>query len=1760
MKRILSWLLVLTLVLTSTINVSTAFAADGNQITSSNSNILLKYDFNQTSGNIARDSSGNGFDGTLNGNASWAGGKNFGGLVLDGTNNTYVTIPNDVLKNLQSDITISLNINLNAAGHYWAYALGSGGSTSKLIGIELNGTSIKGYYINGSQNTVSTNTTGLVGKWTNITFVVSTTNGSEKLYVNGVLTGTKTGVTAPISALYDSSKSFGGYIGESYWTSDPNVNGYIDDFRVYNCALSDEQIQEIANMTVTGGVTDVNVATSPGVAPTMPKYVYVPCADGTTQELEVTWNPIDPSKYSETGSFDVNGTTTYGNLQAVAHVYVMPVPTLNVSSKTENSITLNWTEEPGVVVYNVYRSTTSGSGYTQIYSGNNTSYTDTGLEMNTTYYYYLNYTTSEVTSCNSPELAVKTKVTLVGPPTNFTQSKYLYPYRVELSWDTVQYADSYNIYRSDSEDGEYKLIANTQDTSYKDRSVTQGSTYYYKVSCVNDAGEGPLSSALKAQTATDSVPPTVLTLDGTTDSTASLSWQPVTGATNYTLYRTTISGKAYSRVYSGTDTSYTDTNLITGSTYYYVVTYTNSLGTSVYSNEVKAITAAAKVPAPSMVQVTGSYANAISIRWNNVVGATSYNVYRASSADGTYTKIANVTDINYKDDGLQPSTTYYYRISSVNAAGEGNLSKLLTATTASMDDQIYNNEAVKYDVDGNPLPSGGEGFLQVGDTYYMYSGVSNESGYSNSIGCYSSKDLIHWKFESVVFSSNTVDANGNHPYELTRPDGFKDERPKVVYDDKLKKYIMVFHYENGVDYSLGEITVSMSDTPTGPFTYVATYHPDGMESRDMTLFKDVDGQVYLISAANKPGEGANAKLSLFKFAPDYKSATLLYNIYGGPNGNGYYAGREAPAMVKKDGIYYLLTSSCAGWYPSQAMYSTAKADTLADTVALVLSSDEYQKHASAVAVWKGDTNIDYDGGWDGGGVAFYVGNKDAFSSQSTYILPVTGTHGTSYILMSDRLKCPASMGGTVWFPLQLDDGKLSFDYSPTISINVKTGEVKNIYPGALISEGKPATASIVGTSSDGITHVATYANDGDYQTSWWSPNSDYPAWWQVDLGQEYNIGQVQLSWYLIGGSEGVVYYKIWVSDDGINYTLAVDHSSNQPFYGFTCDTLSNVTGRYVKVELTGCSVWWYNPEIYEAKIYGSPVSGSATVTTPDSNGSYSYQIPDYIVNLSATGNYALNLGNVSINMPISNLLNNLDHGVLTVSNDKTSSNTLLAINSVMTANSKVVGAFDLNLSAADGANIHEFDTAANVTLHLTSDMIASLSGNGTPKLFYYDPAKKELVDMNAVFDLTNGTATFSTTHFSTYVIAITDLTQGGGSGSGGGSGTNSSSGNGSVSGSGNNESNYESEYGTVTKTGGTLLLKVDKDKINSNISDGSKAEVAFDLTKIGDASKKSVEIPLAVLNALKENSKDIVINSYGISIKLINGVLDLNNITDSVTLTIEDKGKTNVANYTPLSNTLDISIKSENGNIAINKPVEVTLNISKVNDPRKAAVYYYNNTTGEWEYVGGKVNKADNTITFSATHFSQYAAFEYDKTFNDIKNHWAKDDIEVLASKHIVEGVDANNFAPDKTITRAEFAAMMIRLLGIPEETYKGEFSDVKAGDWYANAIEAAYKAGIVLGDGSNMRPNDKITREEMAAIAMRVYGKLAAYNEEQINKTTFSDDNIISDWAKNAVANAVKQGIINGEPNNMFAPKGNATRAEAAAVLYNLLDKSNNI
>jgi len=208
--------------------------------------------------------------------------------------------------------------------------------------------------------------------------------------------------------------------------------------------------------------------------------------------------------------------------------------------------------------------------------------------------------------------------------------------------------------------------------------------------------------------------------------------------------------------------------------------------------------------------------------------------------------------------------------------------------------------------------------------------------------------------------------------------------------------------------------------------------------------------------------------------------------------------------------------------------------------------------------------------------------------------------------------------------------------------------------------------------------------------------------------------------------------------------------------------------------------------------------------------------------------------------------------------------------------------------------------------------------------------------------------------------------------------------------------------------------------------------------------------------------------------------------------------------------------------------------------------------------VDGKYYAVINSLTNST-----YSIVHHPVSFKDVQNHWAKDAINDMGSRMIVDGVGNDTFSADRTITRAEFVAIMVRALGLRLEGGTSTFSDVQDADWYSRAIRTAVSYGLVSGvtDGT-FRPNDKITREQAMTIiakAMKLTklkGKLSEQSEE-LTLRPYEDAALASSWAKGSIADCVQSGIISGQGGTKLAPQAAITRAEVVTMIKRLLEKS---
>lgn len=175
-----------------------------------------------------------------------------------------------------------------------------------------------------------------------------------------------------------------------------------------------------------------------------------------------------------------------------------------------------------------------------------------------------------------------------------------------------------------------------------------------------------------------------------------------------------------------------------------------------------------------------------------------------------------------------------------------------------------------------------------------------------------------------------------------------------------------------------------------------------------------------------------------------------------------------------------------------------------------------------------------------------------------------------------------------------------------------------------------------------------------------------------------------------------------------------------------------------------------------------------------------------------------------------------------------------------------------------------------------------------------------------------------------------------------------------------------------------------------------------------------------------------------------------------------------------------------------------------------------------------------------------------DVNFTDLENHWAKSAIMNMASKGIIKGYADGSFKPNASITRGEFATLLARAFSLDKVSEVNPFKDVAADKWYTDSILALYHAGITSGraDGT-FGVNAPITNEEISAMLYRAITVLNM-NISEVNPSgmTFTDQDAISNYAKEAVQNLVKMGIISGQPDGSFAPKNSTSRAQVAVML----------
>ncbi|MFC8370454.1 RICIN domain-containing protein [Streptomyces sp. NPDC057239] len=361
---------------------------------------------------------------------------------------------------------------------------------------------------------------------------------------------------------------------------------------------------------------------------------------------------------------------------------------------------------------------------------------------------------------------------------------------------------------------------------------------------------------------------------------------------------------------------------------------------------------------------------------------------------------------------------------------------LATAGPAQAAPQTIANGTQFTDGSGSPVHAHGGGVLKVGAYYYWFGEHRNADNTFRYVDAYRSTDLKNWEFRNHVLTEDS------HPELATA----NIERPKVMYNAATGQFVMWMHKENGSDYSEARAAVAVSDTVDGDYTWRGSFRPLGQHmSRDITVFTDTDGAGYMVSAARE-----NYDLHIYRLTADHTGiASLVANPW--PGGH-----REAPALFKRDGVYFMLTSGATGWNPNQQRYATA---------------------TSLSGPWSAMRD---------------VGDPTAYGSQTAYVLPVQGSSGTSYLYLGDRWG--NSFGGTVndsryvWLPLTFPSStSMSLSWSPEVTVDTAAGTVDGTAATyhTLIARHSGKCADVTSRSLWQGTRIKQYdCNGGDNQKYW----------------------------------------------------------------------------------------------------------------------------------------------------------------------------------------------------------------------------------------------------------------------------------------------------------------------------------------------------------------------------------------------------------------------------------------------------------------------------------------------------------------------------------------------------------------------------------------------------------------------------------------------------------------------------------------------------
>lgn len=361
------------------------------------------------------------------------------------------------------------------------------------------------------------------------------------------------------------------------------------------------------------------------------------------------------------------------------------------------------------------------------------------------------------------------------------------------------------------------------------------------------------------------------------------------------------------------------------------------------------------------------------------------------------------------------------------------------------------------------------------------------------------------------------------------------------------------------------------------------------------------------------------------------------------------------------------------------------------------------------------------------------------------------------------------------------------------------------------------------------------------------------------------------------------------------------------------------------------------------------------------------------------------------------------------------------------------------------------------------------------------------------------------------------------------------------------------------------------------VSLGSSAQEIFsgntegtlEIPAIPNADNYTLQLPANALAGSYTGAALIVsteIGSIRIPAGMLTGMPDLEGKTAEINLDPADKTKLPedireaIGDRPVLSLTLTLNgeqVEWSNPDAPVTVNIPYTPTTEELKNPESIVIWYIDGNGRAVSIPNGHYDPDTGMVTFTTTHFSDYAVVYNPVSFCDVpETAWYNKPVSFIAARGITVGTGNGRFSPESTLTRGEFIVLLMRAYGIsPDEKPTDNFSDAGNG-YFAGYMAAAKRLGISAGIGNNMfAPNNEITRQEMFTMlynALKAIGQMPEGDSGR-ELSDFSDASQIAPWARNAMTVLVKTGIIKGNGKGLI-PTGKATRAQMAQMLYELL------